>query len=112
HGPPSNALCFDVGRNALRLLRPARLAGTVGPDLLDFPRSRLCARLWARKRVATGRSKPTHKENAADDASRYILRLRSPRSISVTVGVPLPRLWQDGDHEGLDPRRGLRRRED
>src|SRR5215467_10164870 len=103
----SDALSFDVGRNALRLLRPTRLAGTVGPDLLDFPRSRLCARLWARKRVATGRSKPTHKENAADDASRYILRLRSSGGFSVGVALALSRLWQDRDHEGLDPRRGL-----
>jgi len=73
----------------------------VGPDLLDFPRLRLCARLWAH-----------NKENAVDVASRYILRQRSSGSFAVGVALALSHLWQDDDHEGLDPRRGLRRRED
>src|SRR5262249_38604999 len=47
-----------------------------------------------------------------DDAPRYILRLRSFGSFAVGVTVALSHLWQDRDHEGLDPRRGLRRRED
>jgi hypothetical protein len=96
--PPSDALCFDVG--AMRFaIAPyaARWDGRRRPARLPRP---------------TGRRKPTHEENAADDASRSVLRLRSSGSVSVGITVALSDLRQDCDHEGLDPRGGLRRRED
>ena len=49
----------------------------------------------------------THKESA-DEASRYILRLRC-RGFGADITVALSRLWQDSNHEDLDPRRGLQR---
>ena len=51
-------------------------------------------------------------ENAADETSRCTVRLRTCGSISFGVAVVVSRLWQDRDDENLDPRRGLRRRED
>ena len=49
----------------------------------------------------------THKETA-DEASRYILRLRCS-GFRVGVTVALSRLWQVCNHEDLDPRCGLQR---
>jgi hypothetical protein len=49
----------------------------------------------------------THKESA-DEASRCILRLRW-RGFRVGVPVALSYLWQDSNHEDIDPRRGLQR---
>ena len=42
-------------------------------------------------------------ESATNEASRYKLRLR-PSGDPVGIAVALPWLWQDRNHEGVDPR--------
>jgi hypothetical protein len=50
----------------------------------------------------------THKESATNEASRYTLRLRCG-GFRVGVTVALSCLWQDYNHEGVDPCCRLRR---
>jgi hypothetical protein len=97
--PPSDAPSFDGGRNALRSFVPYKACWDGRPCPARLPRS-------------TGEESQLPKENAADEAFRHGLRVRSCGGFPVVVALALPDMWQDRDHEGLDPRRGLRRRED
>jgi tripartite-type tricarboxylate transporter receptor subunit TctC len=45
-------------------------------------------------------------ESATNEASRYKLRLR-PGGCPVGIALALSWLWQDLNHEGVDPRRSL-----
>jgi hypothetical protein len=49
---------------------------------------------------------PNSMESATNEASRYKLRLH-PSGYPVGIAVALSWLWQNYNHEGVDPRRSL-----
>jgi len=50
--------------------------------------------------------RPGLRESATNEAFRYKLRLH-PSGYPVGIAVALSWLWQDYNHEGVDPRRSL-----
>ena len=87
---------------------PGRLAGCAGGSFWSSPTQPNQPLHCPKNLDAVSLALPELIESANNEASRYKLRLR-PGGDLLGIAVALSWLWQDCNHEGVDPRRSLRR---